>query len=108
VRESDVSGTIRSVPIWVFVPPDLMGKYRVDLPNPVLTNVKVTGPADKIAMVNQPDFSPKPRARLVISGDDEPGKPLQRQVTFDLADLGLHVDEQHTVDFSLVEIHGNE
>jgi hypothetical protein len=108
VRESDVSGTIRSVPIWVFCPPDLMGKYRVDLANPVLTNVKVTGPADKIAMVNQPDFSPKPRARLAISGDDEPGKPLQRQVTFDLADLGLHVDEQHTVDFSLVEIHGNE
>jgi hypothetical protein len=110
VRESDVPGTIRSVPIWVDCPPDIVGKYRVELSNPVLTNVKVTGPQDKITLVNQPDFSPKPHARLEITGDDEGnvGKPIQRQVTFDLAGLGLHVDEQHTVEFSLVEIHGNE
>ena len=111
VRESDVAGTIRSVPIWVYGTPDVMAKYHVELTNPVLTNVKVTGPQDKIDLVNRPDFFPKPHALLEINGDDEPGKPLQRRVTFDLSGLGLHVDDeisQHPVDFSLTELHGTE
>jgi hypothetical protein len=112
VRESDVPGTIRSVPIWVFGPPDVMAKYRVDLGGQaVLTNVKVTGPADKIDLVNRPDFSPRPHALLEIKDGDEAGKPLQRRVTFDLSGLGLHVNDEiseHPIDFTLEEIKGSD
>jgi hypothetical protein len=62
--------------------------------------VKVTGPSDKIELVNKPGFA-KPHALLEIHDDDEPGKPLQREVTFNLEGLGLHVDEPHTITFSL-------
>jgi hypothetical protein len=109
VRESDVPGTIRSVPIWVYGPPEVMSRYRVELTNPVLTNVKVTGPADKIDLVNRPDFSPHPHALLEIRNDDEPNKPLQRILRFDLPpDLGLHVNEeisQQKIDFRLIDAH---
>jgi hypothetical protein len=112
VRESDVTGTIRSVPIWVGGPPDLMARYRVDLSNPVLTNVKVTGPADKIDLVNSPDFSPRPHALLEIHYDDEAGKPLERVLRFDLPPgFGLHVDEaisQQKIGFKLVDAHPTE
>ena len=112
VKESDVAGTIRSMPIWVFGPPDIMAKYRVDLSGQaVLTNVKVTGPEDKIKLANQPDFSPRPHALLEIKDTDEAGKPLQRRVTFDLSGLGLHVNDdisEHPIDFTLEENKGSD
>jgi hypothetical protein len=115
VRESDVPGTIRSVPIWVSGPPALLARYHVELVNPsngVLTNVKVIGPKDKIDLVNQPDFA-KPHAVLEIHDEDESssGKLLQRAVRFDLGDLGLRVNDeisQHPVDFRLVDLKTTE
>jgi len=109
VRESDVPGEILSVPIWVTGPPEVVAEYRVhflDPENGVLKNVKVTGPADKIATVNQFEFQPKPHAELAIQNDDEAGKPLSRQVIIDLP-LGLHLTDeisQHPVQFTLEKI----
>jgi hypothetical protein len=112
VKESDVPGTIRSVPIWVYGPPDIMAKYRVDLGGQaVLTNVKVTGPADKIVLANQPDFLPRPHALLEIKDTDKVGEPLERRVTFDLSGLGLHVSDdisEQPIKFTLEENKGSD
>jgi hypothetical protein len=110
VRETDQTGTIRSVPIWIDGPPDLMARYHVELTSPVLTNVKVTGPSDQIDAVNRPDFSPKPHALLEIHNDDEPGKPLERVLQFALPpDLRVNEDvSQQKIGFRLVDNHPTE
>ena len=107
VRESDVTYTIPSVPVWIYGAPGVLGKYRVETQTQVLTNVKVTGPPDKIELLQRKDFSPQPHAMLEVRSDDA-GKPsVSRPIRFDLPPgMNLRVsddDSQRTVEFHLVE-----
>jgi hypothetical protein len=112
VRESDVSYTIQSVPIWVYGVPGVLAKYRVECPA-TIPNVTATGPADKIDLLKRDDFSPKPRAMLEVRSDDAGRASQSRRVRFDFGPLdpSIRVNDEGSlppVEFHLVEVRPSE
>jgi hypothetical protein len=108
VRASDVTGTIPSMTIFVDMPVQVMDKYKMDMTvfRPALQNVRVTGPKDLIDAMLRPEFSPKPRATLVLTKDDATGEVRSKAVAYADLPQGVNVsdeDRKRTVGFRLVE-----
>jgi hypothetical protein len=73
VKAADAKETLKSLPVWYGGAPSLMKDYEVQYTGqPVITNVTVVGPADKIQELMKPD-SPmlaEARAWLIITRED--------------------------------------
>ncbi|MBV8782519.1 MAG: hypothetical protein JO353_14070 [Phycisphaerae bacterium] len=112
VRESDVPYVARALILWVVGPADIMSHYRVECGSQVVPSVTIMGPPERIAQLERPDFTPKPRAVLEIRPSDDPGKPLRRQPRVELPpDMGLHVVDENAmpqIDFRLIDTRGSE
>jgi len=69
VREANVDYTFRSMAVFLMAPANIQAQYVVQY-EPILNNVTVTGPPQKIEMLQDPNFQPKPRAVLELSRED--------------------------------------
>jgi hypothetical protein len=86
VREDNRTYTVERMPIWLMQPTDPEDPDRVIIeqpPNGVLFNVPVIGPPDKIALLEDPDYSPRPVAFLRIT-EQQTNVPFTRELEFDL------------------------
>jgi hypothetical protein len=72
VKAADAHDTLNSLPVWVGGAPPVMRDYEVQLTQPVITNVTVTGPADKIQELMKPDSPMRAEARawLIVTRED--------------------------------------
>jgi hypothetical protein len=110
VRQADVPTTLPSVGINVEAPPGISQRYDVqfvDPQDPRLFNVKVIGPADKIAALTT-DGAPLPSAVLILTAQDQPREgapePAPKPLSFHhFAEYGIRLDEPpRSVRFRLV------
>ena len=81
VRQGDIEGEIKSVPVWWGGPPNITNEYAVEA-DEFIKNVKVVGPADEIARLESGTATPPPIAVLWIGREDLPSgtdrqKPLE-------------------------------
>jgi hypothetical protein len=118
VKQSDVSYTIPSMPVFAVAPGSLLDDYR-PLFDPILTNVTVTGSPETIAALKADKLPRKPKALLELSRDDTAlsltpplpntaatpnARTLTRRLRFDLPE-GLTIspeDQKREIEFSLV------
>jgi hypothetical protein len=106
VKESDASYTIAVMSIFVQHPPGLLDGFQVEFVNPdkpILTNVTVVGPPDRIEALQKEDFSPKPKAILEVAREDA-GEPRTRRLKYDLPE-GVRVipeDARREIEFKLI------
>lgn len=107
VRPADVTVTWSFMPVWVNTPPGFGDRYRVVLTNQTLKDVRLVGPAETIAAMQQENFRPKPKARIDVSNADLPaGQTRSKVVQFDDLPKGVAVspdDAQRTAEFRIVE-----
>jgi YbbR domain-containing protein len=109
VKAADAKGTINSLPVWYGGNPQVMKEYDVIYTgSPVITNVNVVGPADKIAELTKPG-SPalaEARAWLIITRDDTVNAgTVQAKKLLYVLPKGVSVspaDEARTFEFKLV------
>jgi hypothetical protein len=105
VKESDATLTIAVMSIFVQHPPGLLDGFQVVFLNPdkpILTNVTVVGPPDKIEQMQKEDFSPKPKAILEVAREDA-GEARTRRLKYDLPE-GVRVspdDARREIEFKL-------
>jgi hypothetical protein len=104
VRESNIEYTFRSMAVFLLAPANIQAQYLVQY-EPILNNVTVSGPPQKIEMLQDPNFQPKPRAVLELSREDitNPGPKTLRFI--DLPE-GVTVDDEATrreVTYKLVD-----
>lgn len=83
LKQEDVPGTIRAMPVFILASPAMTDKYKVDF-DPSLANVAVTGPRDQIEKLGTDALAPAPRAILEILPDDKPGTSISRSPRFEL------------------------
>lgn len=112
VKNAEVAGEVNAMPVWAVYPPGpFWDKYKPEF-EPTISNVKVTGPADMVKQVNEPTFSPKPKAILDVSTADPPikadptGVRYTGQLDIRFSNTGLKVspDDMHkTITFTIVE-----
>lgn len=109
VNQADVPLTIPSMTVMVTMPGSMLQEYRVEYDN-ILTNVKVFGSPDKIKMLGDPKFEPKPKARLEITSEDVGKGRIDRKVQFDLPkDVYVSKDDEgRKVTFKLVKQGGGD
>jgi hypothetical protein len=83
LKQEDVPGTIRAMPVFILASPTMTDKYKVEF-EASLANVAVTGPRDQIEKLGTDALSPAPRAILEILPDDKPGSSISRSPRFEL------------------------
>src|SRR5205085_1607815 len=103
VRLADKSFLYNSMPVTIDAPVGANAKYDVQVERPAVQNVTVTGIPEIIDAMQKPDFEPKPKARLVITGADLAalGERRSKVVEYDLP-KGVDVspdDKKKTVEF---------
>lgn len=109
IRQTDRQIIYPSMPIWPLMAPTLQDKYKVAFEggSAVITNVPLVGPPERIALLEDPNFTPRPKAVLeVTSSDLPPGQPRTRRLEFDDLPEGVRVAPgyaQNEITFELVE-----
>jgi hypothetical protein len=102
VRQGDIEGELRSVPVWWGGPPNITNDYAVET-DEFIKNVRIIGPAEQIARLENETASPPPIAVLWVGREDLPAgtdrqKPLEWRMP-----PGVRVrDENQPVGFRLV------
>lgn len=108
VKAADARDTLNSLPVWVGGAPQVMRDYEVQLTQPVITNVQVIGPADKIQELMKPDSTLRAEARawlLITSSDTRNVGTVQSKKLLYVLPKGVSVspqDENRLFEFKLV------
>jgi len=102
IKQADVERKIDSMAVFKLTPSALEREYEV-IYDPILPNVKVIGPPDKIELLQTNAFIPK--AVFEVSVEDPKNRPITRRVRYELPP-GVRVapdDEGRTIEFRLVK-----
>jgi hypothetical protein len=105
VRASSKEGILRQVPVKASMPVEMLSKYTVKECPVVIFNVRIVGPADKVAELERPDSPIKPVAVLDVERSDVP-TPKERRFRFEGLPEGVRVmdeDANKAYPFKLVE-----
>jgi hypothetical protein len=108
VKAADARDTLNSLPVWVGGAPPVMRDYEVQLTQPVITNVTVIGPADKIQELMKPDSTLRAEARawlIITSSDTRNIGTVQSKKLLYVLPKGVSVspqDENRLFEFKLI------
>jgi hypothetical protein len=107
VRQADRQLKIPSMIVYPLGAQSLQKRYKVECPD-TIQNVTVIGPPDQIALLERPDYEPKPKAILDLNSDDTTGLTRRKKLRFiDFPSERVRVspeDAQREVEFKLVPI----
>jgi hypothetical protein len=108
VKAADARERLNSLPVWVGGTPSIMENYAVQLTQPVVTNVTVVGPTDKIQELMKPDSPMRAEARawlIITSEDTRNAGTVQSKKLLYVLPKGVNVstqDEGRLFEFKLV------
>jgi hypothetical protein len=111
VRQREERYTLPFMAVSTIVPSGLQKQYRVEAPE-TIHDITLIGPPDKIALMRQENYEPRPYAALEVRGEDRPvpgqtiGPVRSRMLRFMDLPSGVRVsaeDAQRTVEFKLLE-----
>lgn len=103
LRAAEARFDIPSMPVFPLASMKMLDDYRAEFP-PTITNVTVTGPADRIeALRRNWQTTPNLRAVLAISRDDLPeGQPRRRRLTYLLPEGITPTPDQQTKEVEFI------
>jgi len=105
LRAADEEWTYPSMPIVVEAPPSLWDDFKIvyDGPSgPTLANVVLIGPPKLHEAMMDPQYAPKPYARLKVTSDDATGNRISRLPEFVLPKDVKVKDPTRAIEFRLV------